>query len=145
MRFITSVEIPKQQQQQQQQNKTNSESSESSVNKETLNSICKTVVISGGEGYEEYKGVSMICSGISLSNSSASNIFTNQQSSLVDSQNSMMNSLTSNGSMIFSNASLNNGFNGANQQISSSSFSSNCDENQIGKDDLVNYVLTWEI
>lgn len=91
----------------------------------------KTVVISGGEGFEEYKAVSTLGSGISLSNSNASNLGTNFMSE-------NPSNMTSSGNSILSSASGNaSSF----HQVSNSSIS---DEFNVGKEDLVNYVLTWE-
>lgn len=136
VRFISSVEIPKQQQQTQIGNKPSFDAVENTINKETLNISYKTVVISGGEGFEEYKSTSTLGSGVSLSNSNMSGQQISQ-ANLLDIQGSMVNSLASQSSMQAS--SVNNSI------LSNSSISSNCDEFSIGKEDLVNYVLTWEI
>ncbi|RNA40338.1 rho guanine nucleotide exchange factor 17-like [Brachionus plicatilis] len=126
VRFISSTEVSKQQQ----INKPNSEQFENS-SLDKSNSAYKTVVITGGEGFEEYKAVSTLGSGISLSNSNASNLGTN-----FISENP--NNMTTSGNSILSSVSGNTS---SYHQISNSSIS---DEFNIGKEDLVNYVLTWE-
>ena len=113
VRFISSTEVPKTQ-----ANKMNLDSLDN-ANSEKSNSVYKTVVITGGEGYEEYKAASTLGSGISLSNSNTSNVASNYIS---DNQN---NNMTSSGNSILSSASGNNS---NMHQISNSSIFSNCEE-----------------
>lgn len=145
VRFITSVDIPKQ--------SSLHQLNEVGLAKDTLitsptsnttTSLYRTVVISGGEGYDEYKSLSTMTSGISLSNSGTSNVNTqtNQQINMADIQSGILNSSgsPSNTSNIISNSPIS-----TSMQLISTSMSSNLDENNVGKEDLVNYVLTWEL
>ena len=87
------------------------------------------MVISGGEGYEEYKqGVTVNVSGSSIGSNSA---VSNQQAiSLLENQTSNMLLNTSAASP---------------PNTSSLLSSSSIDETSTGKEDLTNIVLTWEI
>lgn len=131
VRFITSVDIPKQSSLQANDNTT--------VRELTKNQL-RTVVISGGEGYDEYRPLSTVTSGTSLSNIGVSNSNSNANANQNDTQN-LSNSPLSGGNVINS-GSPSNSMNMANM---SASMSSNLDENNLGKEDLVNYVLTWEL
>ena len=138
VRFITSVEIPKNQ-----PSPTPSSSAQINIDnlfKETTNSLYKTVVISGGEGYEEYKilpisaATSNSSSSAEIKNSNPLNALASQLSNNLD-----INSNHQTGSLSNSSA-----FNNANASPKPA-FSCSLDENSLGKDDLVNYVLAWEI
>lgn len=131
MRFISSVEIPKNQ-----PNPTNNIQTlalENSLNETTI-SLYKTVVISGGEGYEEYKIVNNLNVTTTLPNSNTANFASNQPNNISD----------INQAGLVSNNSLNQASN-ANLGTKNSTNQTNLDENSIGKDDIANYVLTWEI
>ena len=176
VRFITSVDIPKQGQTMQQtasnlhQNETASSSNliSNSTSTATMvtNSYYRTVVITGGEGYDEYKTSSSNLTmanvnsvGISLSNlvSSSANIAvtttaTNssqqqqqqqqtQQLHQQQQQHSDSNAVISGGSNTNSNLS---GSPISANTVSSNNATSILDDAVIGKEDLVNYILTWE-
>ena len=103
--------------------------------KETTKYMYKTVVISGGEGYEEYK-VSNTPSTTSSSITNA-NTFNVNNSTQVNNNNdinqneTIINSLNNQACLInYSNK---------------NSTTSNLADSYLGKDDVVNYVLTWEI
>ena len=118
VRFISSVEIPKNQ----------PSSTNDNLLAETTNSLYKTVVISGGEGYEEYKILNN--STVAQTNNSATTTATNNNQEL------NQPGITYNTS--FNQASLTN-------MSLKNSPTSTLDENYLGKDDIFNYVLTWEI
>lgn len=175
VRFITSVDIPKQGQTMQQaasnlhQNEAASSSNLTSNSTSTAtmvtNSYYRTVVITGGEGYDEYKSSSSNLTmanvnsvGISLSNlvSSSANIAvtttaTNssqqqqqqqaQQLHQQQQQHSDSNAVISGGSNTNSNLS---GSPISANTVSSNNATSILDDAVIGKEDLVNYILTWE-
>ena len=129
VRFISSVEIPKNQ-----PNSTNIIPSENSFSETTV-SLYKTVVISGGEGYEEYKIINNSNSTTTLPNGNSMNLTaTNLNTNLDSSQTGLA-----------SNNSLINQTNNANLGAKNSTNQNNLDENSLGKDDIANYVLTWEI
>lgn len=141
VRFITSVEVPK--------NQSNSLISPNQAaenqNKETTNSLYKTIVISGGEGYEEYKLTNNASSGTSLGNSTSNTnigMSINQQTNISDIQTgSIGSSLANAGNISNSPVSMSNMPN----MFPNSYPSSNADEAGLGKDDLINYAVTWEI
>jgi hypothetical protein len=135
VRFISSVEIPK-------IHPTSANNSPQISNEiflnETTNSLYKTVVISGGEGYEEYKISNNLNTPTTLPNNNTANttsISSNQQNNISDVNQPP--GLVSN-----------NSFNQANLPNLGSKNSTNqasLDENYLGTDDIANYVLTWEI
>ncbi len=127
VRFISSVEVPKNQ-----PNSTNTTPSENSFSETTV-SLYKTVVISGGEGYEEYKIINN--STTTLPNGNSTNLNATQLNTNLDSNHA---GLASNNSLI-------NQTNNANLGAKNSTNQNNQDENSLGKDDIANYVLTWEI
>lgn len=129
VRFISSVEIPKNQ-----PNSTNTIPSENSFSETTV-SLYKTVVISGGEGYEEYKIINNSNSTTTLPNGNSTSITTNQLNTNLD----------INQTGLASTNSLINQANNPNLGAKSSTNQNNLDENSLGKDDIANYVLTWEI
>lgn len=120
-------------------------------------SYYKTIVLSGGEGYEEYKSNVTSSTGnnsiTSNSNQLVSNLNQQQQSGNNDNQLNITNpnnpiSNCSNVMNLTSSSGINS--NGAallqsQNSFASSNYASNCDESSNGKDDLINYVITWEI
>jgi hypothetical protein len=142
VRFITSVEVPKNQS----SSLISPNQAVDNLNKETTNSLYKTIVVSGGEGYEEYKFTSNASSGTTLGNSTSnSNIgmSINQQTNIADIQaGSIGSNLANNGNISNSPVSMSSMPN----MFPNSFPSSNADEaSSLGKDDLINYVVTWEI
>ncbi len=137
VRFITSVEVLKNQPVSLTQNSTTSEntgkdqSGSSANNTTTTTSLYKTIVMTGGEGYEEYKGASGGANASSFSSSSVGN------SSYANSLNAITNQQLSDMAGVG-----NTGSPGNNSSLLSNS---SVDESLIGKDDLTNFVLTWEI
>ena len=139
VRFITSVEVPKFQ-----QHPTFNSLQE---NKDGTNTLFKTIAISGGEGYEEYKSISTLNTGNTV-NSNAGLSNSNEGANIINNSNLSSNQLagTSNSAQTSTNSSANvlqsqNSFNAG-----SNFFSSSFDvESTLGKDDLVNYVLAWEL
>ena len=119
VRFITSVEIPK---------NTSQQPATNEVARDSSYPLVKTIVISGGEGYEQYKTTGLSSVHHNHSNS-ASSVLSNLQSQTSDSG---MNGASDRGS-------FSNGSGSQNQQ------SGAADDNHVGKDDLINYVLSWEI
>lgn len=175
VRFITSVDIPKQGQTMQQaasnlhQNEASSSNltpnSQSTASMVT-NSYYRTVVITGGEGYDEYKSSSNLTIanvnsvGISLSNlvSSSANIAvtttaTNSSQQQQQQQQPQQLHQQQQQHSDSGNTALSGGSN-ANSNLSGSPISANIvssnnatsilDDAVIGKEDLVNYILTWE-
>lgn len=174
VRFITSVDIPKQGQPMQQaasnlhQNEASSSNltpnSQSTASMVT-NSYYRTVVITGGEGYDEYKSSSNLTManvsvGISLSNlvSSSANIAvtttaTNSSQQQQQQQQPQQLHQQQQQHSDSGNTALSGGSN-ANSNLSGSPISANTvssnnatsilDDAVIGKEDLVNYILTWE-
>ena len=136
VRFITSVEIAK--------NPPQSQNSQASFEHGETSCQYKTVAISGGEGYEEYKNVPVYTSGMSLGSSlgAKDNTINQTNSTLTDVQGQNMAS-NNNSSNLASNSP------GAQIQSQNSSslnaVSMNSDDYFLGKDDLINYVLTWDI
>ena len=116
VRFITSVEVPK---------NANSQAA-NEVARDSSYPLVKTVVISGGEGNEVYKSTGMTSVHHNHSMSSNSVVLSNQSS------DSGINGSSDRGS--FSNGSGSQSQQGGNN-----------DDNLPGKDDLINYVLAWEI
>ena len=140
VRFITSVEIAK--------NYLAQSATPGSETAETIYSAqnYKTVVISGGEGYEVYKNTVNLnptsMSGSASNSGASSGQQKDGQSDACLSTSGVMNSLN-----------LPNVVNSPNTlqpqpQMSSNMStmsSSNVEDLTLGKDDLINYVLTWEI
>ena len=140
VRFITSVEVLKNQPVIfTTQNSTTSEnagkdqSGSLANNTTTTTSLYKTIVLTGGEGYEEYKGSSGGANTSSFSSSSVGN-------------SSYANSLNATTNQQLSDIQITGvGGTGSPGNTSSLLSSSSVDESLIGKDDLTNFVLTWEI
>lgn len=112
--------------------------------------------MSGGEGYEEYKSnLSINLTTSSGNNSMAININT------VGLNSSQTQNLTSDNQLLISNNNNNNNLsslatninvNNSNGSIlqhqssfASSNFATTFEESTTGKDDLINYVITWEL
>lgn len=137
VRFITSVEIAK--------NPSQTQTSQASFEHNETSCQFKTVAISGGEGYEEYKNVPVYTSGMSLGSSlgAKDNTINQANSVLSDVQGQMNVTANSNSSNLTSNSP-------GSQMQSQNSSSLNTDTMHnddcfLGKDDLINYVLTWDI
>lgn len=143
----------------------------------TTHSLYRTVVISGGEGYDEYRlttsSITTSNVGISLSNMSSStnpavsgvlgsNSVNNQQQASLDTNISMaassnaainmmlaanpLGSSSGGGSGVSSGTNVGNNATSCNTVMTSSSMMlPNFEESHLGKEDLVNYVLSWEI
>jgi hypothetical protein len=110
--------------------------------------------LSGGEGYEEYKSnLSINLTTSSGNNSMAININTvglnssQTQNSTSDNQ-LLINNNNNNLSSLATNVNVNNS-NGSILQhqssFASSNFATTFEESTTGKDDLINYVITWEL
>jgi hypothetical protein len=158
VKFITSVEVSKNQNSANQSIQTSDTSGNSSKDQSSVSSnnvVYKTIVITGGQGYEEYKSTNQFSTGVLLGNSGVNNIANtnNQQTSSVsqsDGQNSVNGSLS--GSVNTPASASIGGFFASGTASSNiqpnipyffSSFS--VDESTAGKEDLINYVLTWAI
>ena len=131
VRFITSVEVPKNQH----------VSSNSENNKEANSLMFKTIAVSGGEGYEEYKAL------INTGNTTGNGLISNEIATINSAGsgqninvNSTCQSLSSNTPAAFQLQSQSS-FPASNS--ASGGYSDG--ENSLGKDDLVNYVLAWEV
>jgi hypothetical protein len=122
------------------------------------NCVYRTIILSGGEGYEEYNksNPSINLTTSSGNNSVAVNMNTvglNQgQSQNANSENQLNvnNNVINNGnnSLNLANASASNSAGPLLQSqnsFASSNYASNFDESSAGKDDLINYVITWEL
>jgi hypothetical protein len=137
VRFITSVEVLKNQPVTfTTQNSTTSENiakDQSGSSITTTTSLYKTIVLTGGEGYEEYKGASGGANTSSFSSSSVGN------SSYANNLNAVTNQQLSDMQM----AGVGNA--GSPGNTGSLLSNSSVDESSIGKDDITNFVLTWEI
>lgn len=170
VKFITSVEIAKNQSNNSQA-ATSSSTNDSNSSREFATVNYKTVVITGGQGYEEYKtttnasGVLIGNSGVNAlpanSNSGAENSTTNTMSSSSSNATSGSNQgqglITSQSSPVFNSTPVNTNTSGGNSNsagILPSNIQPNIpyffsslsnDETNLGKEDLINYVLTWEI
>jgi len=124
VRFITSTEILK------------NPPGQGAENTETIHSSqnYKTVAISGGEGYEVYKNtvsLSMTYGGGNVSSTSSNLVDENSGSNAASSLNLVSSSTLQPYPQV---SSYNN-----------THSSSNMEDPTLGKDDLINYVLTWEI
>jgi len=113
--------------------------------------------LSGGEGYEEYKSnLSINLTTSSGNNSMAININTvglnsSQTQNLISDNQLLINNNNNNNnnlSSLATNLNVNNS-NGSVLQhqssFASSNFATTFEESTTGKDDLINYVITWEL
>ncbi len=116
VRFLTCVEIPK----------TN--------NQLENDDLYRTIVISGGEGKEEYK--SSIGMNAPNQNSTQNQIFNSLEG---------QSSTNSNTNIMASNYVSGSPVSTLTHALSNSYMGSSTEETNTGKDDLVNYLLTWEI
>jgi hypothetical protein len=155
VKFITSVEVSKN------QANTNSsaqtlENSGHGIKDQTSvksNIVYKTVVISGGQGYEEYKPTNQSSTGVLIGNSGVNNVANSIQASAVfqsDGHSSTTSSLNGNANTPATGSSggifpLSAGSSNVQPNIPYFFSSFSVDESTAGKEDLVNYVLTWEI
>lgn len=115
----------------------------------------KTIVLSGGEGYEEYKSNVSSSTGNTSTTSNSNLLGSNlgqQQNPNSDNQLNTANQNNSNNNCNnVLNLSSSNVINStgallqSQNSFASSNYASNCDENSNGKDDLINYVITWEL
>jgi hypothetical protein len=150
VRFITSVEIARNQT----QPYFNINQAEKDLYKET--NLYRTIAISGGEGYEEYKTTSNNCNGFTLNN--VTNIFNANQPLNPQTDNQYttynnLNNMSSNYTSACNSPTTSNGSPGTLLQSQTSFNSVNLnpvptssnDDSFLGKDDLINYVLAWEI
>ncbi len=151
VRFITSVEIAKNHQTSTLNH--NSNILESSFKE--ANTFYRTVAISGGEGYEEYKttannGIS-IGNGVGNFTSSALNQQNQQATAQTDLNN--LNNINTSYTSSCNSPTASNSSPGTFMQ-SGGSFTStnlnplptnNTEDSTLGKDDLISYVLAWEI
>ncbi len=130
--FITSVEV----------SKTQSNERENAAN--------RTIVITGGQGSEEYKTVTgkdtatnqnFILSDINQQNVNSTNFSVSNTTN-----NTLIQALNNNNNINNNNPNTysNTNFQPQNQPYYFSTFNS-ADDTNIGKEDLINYVLTWEI
>lgn len=132
VRFITSVEIAKNPPQQQ--------------TAEHADSVAyKTVVVSGGEGYEEYKYAS--ASSLPIGNIASSGSQDRSQHASFDlTGGGQSNSNSASGASSLSPNTCNNlAVGGSLQPHVASASSVIAEDSLLGRDDLINYVLTWDI
>lgn len=161
VRFITSVEIPKNatNNSASPQNNTDTNNNNNAQNASSYkespaisqfqieqklapNNSFKTVVLTGGDGYEEYKATTnSLPPGTSLSSNTGNSNFVvlNQQSNPNDIQSGMNNQMQTSGSSGSTTG------NSSNYLVPCSVVSSSYDDAAIGKEDLINYVLTWVV
>ncbi len=126
VRFITSVEVLKNQPVTFTTQISTGESPAPNTTT-TTSSLYKTVVISGGEGYEEYKGT------VNSSGGSSSNAFDRSSSNSTQQYTNLTDA-----------PQVSVGAGGPNSP-SGSFFGSSVDETTSGKEDATNYLLTWDI
>lgn len=135
VRFITSVEIAKNPSQQQQQQQS----------AEQADSVAyKTVVVSGGEGYEEYKYSNASSPPIGNIGSSSSQDRSQHTSFDLTVGQSSSNSASA-ASSLSPNTCNNMAVGGSLQPHVASASSVIAEDSLLGRDDLINYVLTWDI
>jgi len=139
VRFITSIEISK-------QIKTTRINAD--CNNQNSNANQKVMVISGGDGYEEYKMQGQMNNNSStFSNFNMISEMTNnssKESSILSAINNAMSSQYTASTMSY-NLPQNTSANASqNQHSMVTSSSTNSEENSIGRDDLTNFILVWE-
>ncbi len=128
IRFITSVEIPKHQ--------LNQNIPDNSVKLSKVHDLSKTFIIAGGEGYEDYNSSnsSNLCGSSNTNVNNAMNLNTSSNNATIEMTNNTanLNTYTPNCNLTLQN----------NLAYMSSN---NSDDNKVGKDDLTNNILIWEV